>query len=82
MAESGETQDEIRTLLRDMCGKEPPGDADEDLFESGYLDSLLAIKYIAAVEERFNVSVPAEELTPENFGSIAATARTVESLRA
>jgi acyl carrier protein len=78
---SGITEERIRDLLRELCGSEPPMDRSEDLFESGYLDSLLAIKYVTGIERCFSIAVPTEELTPENFGTISATVQLVRRIR-
>jgi len=45
---------------------------DQDLLESGVLDSLGLLKLIAWVEERFELSVHDTDLDPDNFYSVAA----------
>lgn len=45
---------------------------DEDLLESGNLDSMSAMKTIAAIETAFGLKIPAGDVTYENFNSIAA----------
>ena len=52
------------------------GDED-DLIDSGVVDSLGIFQLIAFLEERFGVKIGDEEITPENFGTIAAIDRLV-----
>lgn len=45
---------------------------DDDLFDTGILDSAGALDLLFFVEERFGISVPDDDFVPENFASIAA----------
>ena len=47
---------------------------DQNLFESGIVDSAGLISFIGNVEKEFHLSVPDEDLLPENFVSISAIA--------
>lgn len=51
---------------------------DEDLLSAGILDSLSILKIVAFVEERFNFSVPDEDVVFDNFSSINALAEYVQ----
>ncbi|MGO9645068.1 MAG: phosphopantetheine-binding protein [Candidatus Bathyarchaeia archaeon] len=42
------------------------------LLETGILDSLSLLKLVLFLEKQFGVSVPAEELVPDNFKTIDA----------
>ena len=44
----------------------------EDLIEDGVLDSLDIVTLITEINNTFDVSIPAEEVIPENFNSAAA----------
>mgnify|MGYP000574537009 CR=1 FL=1 len=44
--------------------------ADEDLLTTGLIDSLGIMKLLAFLEEQFNVKVPAEDMTIENFMTV------------
>ena len=50
---------------------------DDDLIDSGVIDSLGIFQLVAFLEERFGVAISDEEITPENFASIAAIERLV-----
>jgi acyl carrier protein len=56
-----------RTELRD----------DEDLIDSGVLDSLGIFQLVAFLEERFGIAIADTEITPENFGTLARIERLV-----
>jgi acyl carrier protein len=47
----------------------------DDFFTRGLLDSFDLIMLISSIEERFGITIGAEEITPENF-------RNIESLTA
>jgi len=47
---------------------------DENLFESGLINSLFAIQLTTFVERRFGIEVGMDDLSIENFKSINATA--------
>ena len=47
-----------------------PLTADENLLESGLIDSLGIMKLVAFLEDEFNVSIPPEDLIIENFMTI------------
>lgn len=48
------------------------------LLESGIVDSIGILDIVSFVEQDFAVQVSDEDLTPENFGSIAAIAKFVQ----
>jgi acyl carrier protein len=57
------------------------GDGDS-LLEAGVLDSAVMIELLGRLEEAFDCSIGEDELTPENFHSIAAIADLVRRKRA
>ena len=52
----------------------------EHLVDDGILDSLIITGIVAALSLEFDISIPYEEITEENFNSVAALARMVERL--
>jgi acyl carrier protein len=54
---------------------------DLNLFEAGIVDSAGLISYICYIEKEFGVTIPDEDLLPENFVSIAAIAEYLRSHR-
>jgi acyl carrier protein len=53
---------------------------DTPLLEQGLLDSLGLVKLIAFLERRHRLVVPDESLTPENFRTLGAIRKLIESL--
>ncbi len=52
----------------------------EGLIDDGILDSLDIVSIVAAIDTEFDLTVPAEEIVPENFNSAAALFALVERL--
>ena len=69
----------IRTFLEKETGH-TIADARTNLIETGAVDSFSMIKLIAYIEERFNVAIDMEELSPENFYSLESMAAFVKRL--
>jgi len=75
---------DARTAIRDFVvdrlaptsGRADIGD-DDDLIDSGVIDSLGIFQLVAFLEESFGIAIGDEEITPENFGSITAIERLV-----
>ena len=45
---------------------------DDDLLSSGLIDSLGIMKLISFLEDRFDLTIPPEDMTIENFMTVAA----------
>lgn len=56
-------------------------DADESLLEKGLLDSLAILRVVSFCEEQFGVSIPDDEVLPENLESVRAIAALVDRCR-
>jgi acyl carrier protein len=55
-----------------------PLDDDEQLVESGIIDSLGVMSLLSFLEERFSIQIPSEDLVPENFATVATITTLVE----
>ncbi len=53
---------------------------DTDMIEDGTLDSLSILNLIEFIETRFDVTLPIEEFTPQNFRSLRAIATLTQRL--
>jgi len=53
----------------------------EELVDDGTLDSLTVTGIIGALSLEFGIMIPYEEITPENFNSVAAIADMVARLK-
>ncbi len=52
----------------------------ERLIDDGILDSLDIVSLVSAIDVEFDVTIPAEEIIPENFNSAAALWALIERL--
>jgi acyl carrier protein len=55
---------------------------EESLLEGGLLDSLGILRTVTFCEEHFGITIPDEEVLPENFENVRAIARLVERCHA
>ena len=52
----------------------------EDLYDEGVLDSLDMVRLVTEIGQAFDVSIPAEELVPENFQNVNTILALIERL--
>lgn len=72
----------IFRIIRQMLAKHglaPEFRSDQPLHDAG-LNSLDMVNLMLAVEMEFDLEIPQQQITPENFGSVAAIGRLVEAL--
>ena len=74
-------RDDIRGCLVDIdvIRDDESLDADESLFERGLIDSLGITILITHLEKKFAISVPQQDLLPDNFDSVNAITDYVNS---
>ncbi len=53
----------------------------ERLIDDGLLDSLDIVNIVAELDSEFEIEIPVEEITPENFNSVSAINRLVDRLK-
>lgn len=70
-------KDIILNILQELCPYEEIS-ADTELLEEGVLDSMGIMLLIERLEKEFCVSIPTEELEPEDFADISAIAEMTE----
>jgi acyl carrier protein len=54
---------------------------EDDLLESSVIDSMGVVELTSFIEERFGVTVEAEEIVPDNFRSLGAMTRLVATMK-
>lgn len=85
MTEMNPAEDEsvkrIEGLMKDVLAITPDG-IDEDLIESGLLDSMALVELLYAIEQEFTVELPLEDLDVELLRSVRGIASYVIKLRA
>lgn len=72
-SDSNLVKEAIRAFIQSSINLDGLGD-DENLFESGIVNSLFAIQLMTFIERTFEIEVGTDDLDIENFKSIDATA--------
>ena len=54
---------------------------DDSLLAKGLLDSLSILKTVTFCEEQFAITIPDDEVLPDNFESVRAIAKLVERVK-
>ena len=72
-------RDTILEILEDI-GEDVDFDTCETLIDDGILSSLDIIQLIGALNDEFDIPIPATEIIPENFNSVDAMAAMVARL--
>ncbi len=68
--------------IREFLSSELAGHAladDEDIFETGYVNSLFAMELITFIEGTFDVTIDNDDLELENFSTVARIAELIDS---
>lgn len=71
--------EKVRGFLLQYAGNHPLAD-DDDIFELGLVNSLVALDIINFIEKTFSVTVTPEEIQVANFASVSAIGRLVGRL--
>lgn len=64
-------RDRIVEILKAVSQNPDVPEANESLFEGGYLDSFALPEVITALEKEFGVKIPDSDLNPRKFETIA-----------
>ena len=72
----------MEQLLEILSGLHPDVDflTTTDLIDDGILDSLDIVTLVTEIHAEFDVTIPAEEIVPENFNSAEALMSLIERL--
>ena len=72
----------MEQLLEILSGLHPDVDFSEttDLIDDGILDSLDIVTLVTEIHAEFDVTIPAEEIVPENFNSVEALWALIERI--
>ena len=73
-------QDQIIDILSEIV-EDVDFDTCTTLIDDGLLSSLDIIQLIGALNDEFDISIPATEIIPANFNSVAASAAMVARLQ-
>jgi acyl carrier protein len=75
------TNDVIRGFIQNdiiQRALDKPLDDDDQLVESGIIDSLGIMSLLSFLEERFSIQIQSEDLNPENFATVSTLTALVE----
>ena len=72
--------EELLEILEDLC-PDVDFETEEHLIDHGLLESLDIVVLVGEIGQHFDVSVPVEELLPENFNSAAAILNLIRRLQ-
>lgn len=64
--------DNVESVVLDLLKELQPNydfEQDKDFIENGYLDSFDVVTLVTELEEKFNISISALDIIPENFSS-------------
>ncbi len=81
LVDSERIQEILRRFFREHVPDCEPAllEDGQSLLESGVLDSFGVMMLLSFVEEEFHVTIPADEIEPANFETVAAIATMVET---
>ncbi len=71
--------DELLKILKELHG-DVDFTCEEGLVDNGILDSLDIVTLVTEINDKFGVSIPAEEILPENFNSAKAIMNLITKL--
>jgi len=66
-------------IVRNVSKKAVLPDAEESLFDSGFLDSFALPDMVSELEREFKIKIPDSDLNPRKFESIARIEAYLES---
>jgi methoxymalonate biosynthesis acyl carrier protein len=75
--DTNHVKETVRNFINNSINIDGLGD-DENLFESGIVNSLFAVQLMTFVERNFRIEIGMEDLDVENFKSVNATAMFIE----
>jgi acyl carrier protein len=74
-----DNRERIIEIVRNVSKKAVLPDAEESLFDSGFLDSFALPDMVSELEREFKIKIPDSDLNPRKFESIARIESYVES---
>ena len=77
IANDTNVKEAVRNFINNSINIDGLGD-DENLFESGIVNSLFAVQLMTFVERNFGIEIGMEDLDVENFKSVSATAMFID----
>ncbi|MBS9335297.1 D-alanine--poly(phosphoribitol) ligase subunit DltC [Fructobacillus sp. M1-13] len=70
----------VLEIIEDVTGEDMSDQMDENLFDSGLLDSMATVEMLLALESRFNIQAPVSELAREDWDTTNKIVASVTAL--
>ncbi|MGQ2226150.1 D-alanine--poly(phosphoribitol) ligase subunit DltC [Fructobacillus fructosus] len=70
----------VLEIIKDVTGEDMSNQMDENLFDSGLLDSMATVEMLLALESRFNIQAPVSELAREDWDTTNKIVASVTTL--
>ena len=74
-----DNQERIAAIVRKVSNHSALPDADESLFDSGFLDSFALPDLVGELEREFGIKIPDSDLNPRKFESLSRIQSYLES---
>lgn len=77
------TKEELNFRIKELLKEEVPSvdfSQSDRMAENGYIDSLSLTRIIQALSLEFDVTIPYEDIVPENFNSVQSMVELVSGL--
>jgi acyl carrier protein len=74
-----DNKERIAAIIRKVSNNSALPDADESLFDSGFLDSFALPDLVSELEREFGIKIPDSDLNPRKFESITRIQSYLES---
>lgn len=68
-------------ILTELIGEDEELAQDDDLLNSGMIDSMGIMRLIAFIENKYEMKVPPEDMVIENFISVEAIAAYIDQMK-
>ncbi|MDF7637467.1 D-alanine--poly(phosphoribitol) ligase subunit DltC [Leuconostocaceae bacterium ESL0958] len=75
-----DVKEQVLAILNDMIGEDMSGQMDEDLFESGLLDSMATVELLLDLESKFGIEAPVSEFNRDEWNTVNKIIAKVQSL--
>ncbi|MDO4912836.1 MAG: D-alanine--poly(phosphoribitol) ligase subunit DltC [Lactobacillus sp.] len=71
----------VLSILEDLTGEDLSSKMDENIFDSGLLDSMASVQMLLNIQEELDVEVPVSEFDREEWSTLNKIIAKVESLK-
>ena len=75
-----DTKQGVLDILNDLTGEDLSGQMDENIFDSGLMDSMASVQMLLNLQEKFDIDVPVSEFNREEWDTPNKIVAKVESL--